>query len=175
MTGSAGKCVNLTPAGNSTLEYCAVASKLLPTTTAWSKEKLSKKDYNLSCILTLPPYQRKGFGRLLIEFSYELSKFEGKAGSPEKPLSEMGLLLYRSYWSEAILEILIIMIPTDNQERPKISINTQSSHCEATFAHRLQVPPMEVQRFGEASEVVNRVCAAAVLQLSWEVIAEERR
>lgn len=26
-------------------------------------------NYNVSCILTLPPYQRKGYGRLLIDFS----------------------------------------------------------------------------------------------------------
>lgn len=31
-------------------------------------------NYNVSCILTLPPYQRKGYGRLLIDFSeYMLS------------------------------------------------------------------------------------------------------
>ncbi|CAD6998110.1 unnamed protein product [Ceratitis capitata] len=33
----------------------------------FSKEKNSF--YNVSCILTLPPYQRKGYGRLLIDFS----------------------------------------------------------------------------------------------------------
>lgn len=34
-----------------------------------SQEKESSEDYNVACILTLPPYQRKGFGKLLIEFS----------------------------------------------------------------------------------------------------------
>jgi ribosomal protein S18 acetylase RimI-like enzyme len=45
----------------------------------FSKEKSSPEFHTLSCILVFPQFQQKGYGRLLMEFSYELYKKQGLA------------------------------------------------------------------------------------------------
>ncbi|CAE6487132.1 unnamed protein product [Rhizoctonia solani] len=72
----------------------------------FSKEKSSPKDYNVSCIMTLPVRQRQGWGNLLIDFSYLLSKKEGRTGTPERPLSALGALSYKNYWKLTIMLFL---------------------------------------------------------------------
>ncbi len=71
----------------------------------FSKERPERKsEYNLACLLTLPHHQKKGVGRFLISLSYLLGKYEcGKANSPERPLSDLGQVSYKSYWSYEIL------------------------------------------------------------------------
>ncbi|XP_002165676.2 histone acetyltransferase KAT7 isoform X1 [Hydra vulgaris] len=73
----------------------------------FSKEKVSFLNYNVSCILIMPNYMKKGYGQMLIEFSYLLSQKEGKTGSPERPLSDLGLMSYRKYWEEKLLQYLL--------------------------------------------------------------------
>eukprot|EP00921_Rhytidocystis_pertsovi_P001473 GHVQ01002505.1.p1 GENE.GHVQ01002505.1~~GHVQ01002505.1.p1 ORF type:complete len:246 (-),score=24.99 GHVQ01002505.1:266-1003(-) len=70
----------------------------------FSKEKYSKN--NVSCILTLPQHQRKGYGKFLINFSYSLSKVEQKTGTPERPLSDLGKASYMAYWAERLIHII---------------------------------------------------------------------
>ncbi|OBZ67012.1 Histone acetyltransferase ESA1 [Grifola frondosa] len=94
----------------------------------FSKEKESADNYNVACILTLPQHQRHGYGKLLIQFSYELSKKEGKLGSPEKPLSDLGLLSYRAYWAETIVQLLLST--TDDISIDDIAQKTSITHAD---------------------------------------------
>lgn len=55
----------------------------------FSREKRSEVNH-LACILTMPHRQRKGYGSLLIDFSYTLARIAEKPGSPERPLSDLG-------------------------------------------------------------------------------------
>lgn len=101
----------------------------------FSKEKESAEGYNVACILTLPQYQRHGYGRVLIDFSYNLSKKENKLGSPEKPLSDLGLLSYRAYWADTIVELLIEGQKTETTIE---DISTVTSMTTTDILHTLQ-------------------------------------
>ncbi|CAE6447871.1 unnamed protein product [Rhizoctonia solani] len=95
----------------------------------FSQEKISYDDYNLACIVTLPPYQKRGYGMLLIEFSYELSRRAGKLGTPERPLSDLGLRSYVSFWISVLVRFFRTITPLpveDEQEHPGSQIGANS-------------------------------------------------
>jgi hypothetical protein len=83
----------------------------------FSKEKISYDDYNLACIITFPPYQKSGFGTLMIEFSYYLSSLTDVLGTPERPLSDLGMKGYLSFWTAVALRTLALFF---NDQDPDI-------------------------------------------------------
>ena len=82
---------------------------------------MSYDDYNLATIVVFPPYQRRRYGMLMIEFSkcpllfaaghpsttnggYELSRRAGRMGTPERPLSDLGLRSFLTYWIAILVQ-----------------------------------------------------------------------
>lgn len=90
----------------------------------FSKEKHCAQKNNVSCIMILPQYQKYGFGRFLIEFSYLLSKEERSLGSPEKPLSDLGKISYINYWKYSILNVI--------KDKNEVSIKELSDETNMT-------------------------------------------
>ena len=101
----------------------------------FSKEKQSEEGYNLACILTFPPYQRKGYGKFLISFSYELSKKENKVGTPERPLSDLGLVSYRGYWTRVLLTLLMSHKGTISIKQLSEATAIKTDDIISTFTH----------------------------------------
>ncbi|KAI5475310.1 histone acetyltransferase [Pseudohyphozyma bogoriensis] len=88
----------------------------------FSKEKVSYDDNNLACIVTFPPYQKKGYGTLLIEFSYELSRRTSETpGSPERPLSDLGQKGYFAYWTGVLVRYFLAVFEFGG-EPPELAI-----------------------------------------------------
>ena len=71
----------------------------------FSKEVNSAAGNILSCITTLPPYQKRGYGNLCISLSYELAKRSMVSGGPERPLSDLGKIAFHAYWRDVILDL----------------------------------------------------------------------
>ncbi|KFA76395.1 hypothetical protein S40288_04800 [Stachybotrys chartarum IBT 40288] len=98
----------------------------------FSKEKRASSQNNVSCILTLPIHQRKGYGNLLIDFSYLLTRVEQKTGSPEKPLSDMGLVSYRNYWRLILCQYFVRFMDSDEHRREGLSVKRISDDTGMT-------------------------------------------
>jgi histone acetyltransferase MYST1 len=85
----------------------------------------ARESHILSCILVLPHHQRKGFGSFLIDLAYEMARIEGRKGSAERPLSELGKLSFYPYWLKRIAPLLV-KISADN-ETTGVTISDLSS------------------------------------------------
>jgi histone acetyltransferase MYST1 len=72
----------------------------------FSRELYSEEGNILACIVALPPYQKKGYGRLLISLSYEIAKRQHRSGGPERPLSDLGRIAFHAYWRNTLIELL---------------------------------------------------------------------
>ncbi|XP_074882823.1 histone acetyltransferase KAT6B [Buteo buteo] len=77
----------------------------------FSKEKLCQQKYNVSCIMIMPQYQRQGFGRFLIDFSYLLSRRE-----VYKLLLGLWLKILISLCKLRLFFCLYLLPPKDNTE-----------------------------------------------------------
>ncbi|XP_046567397.1 histone acetyltransferase KAT6A-like isoform X3 [Haliotis rubra] len=119
----------------------------------FSKEKHCQQKYNVSCIMTMPQHQRKGYGRFLIEFSYLLSRIEGQPGSPEKPLSDLGKVSYMAYWRSIIIEYMHKV--ADDKITIK-AISRATGMCPHDVAGTLQQLTFMVKKDGKIVISVNR-------------------
>ncbi|KIR25649.1 hypothetical protein I307_05663 [Cryptococcus deuterogattii 99/473] len=149
---------------------------------AAAPEKVSYDDYNLACIVTFPPFQNRGFGKLLIEFSYYLTKHPCtrpkslSPGTPERPLSDLGLKGYTAYWASVVLRFLRFLLKdaepvksTESSREDRRMSNSQSpikpgsgrmlrarkedsqkgekvTVCEAGFLHHRRAATFPIQK-----------------------------
>ena len=119
----------------------------------FSKKKLpAVLNNNLSCVLILPQFQRQGYGRFLIDFSYLLSRVEKKSGTPEKPLSRVGLATYQSYWRSCVGKFLYANISVKSMSVKSISEHTGIDPYD--IADTLQRMNFVKQRQGRLSIVI---------------------
>ena len=81
----------------------------------FSKEKRSWNEHNLACIFVLPPWQKKGLGKILTELSYEISRQQGVIGGPERPISDVGHIGYMRLWGKKICKYLLETPLTDTK------------------------------------------------------------
>jgi len=78
-------------------------------------------------------------------FNFFISK--GKSGSPEKPLSDLGLLSYRSYWTHAIMAVLLKAVEKSKDD------DASSSNAAASSAASSNPPQITINEICEQTSI----------------------
>ena len=63
----------------------------------------------------------------VIDLSYGLSRQEGIFGSPERPLSDLGLISYRSYWKDIIISYVLSLTQENKFSVRELSLQSGES------------------------------------------------
>lgn len=71
-----------------------------------------------------------------VSTGYLLTRVEGKIGSPEKPLSDLGLISYRSYWKDAVLRRMCACASRDVSIKGKEYLIVNLCH---SLLHRIEM------------------------------------
>lgn len=127
----------------------------------FSKEKDWSQGNNLSCILVMPYIQRKGYGKFLITFSYELSKKEQRIGTPERPLSDLGYVSYFSWWTAQIIDVL------EKNQGQNLSISD--------ISQKTYIKPLDVLEVLEKLNILRYSGGTHELYANTEYLAELKR
>jgi histone acetyltransferase MYST1 len=106
----------------------------------------------LSRIMVLPPYQRRGFGVLMIAIAYEIARRKGVVGGPERPLSDLAALAFHRYWVYAVANAL-----TEESDVRQISEAT------AIAANDVKVALVELGLLAAPREELNEHALSAFL------------
>lgn len=79
---------------------------------------------------------------------YLLSKKEKRVGTPEKPLSDLGLLSYRSYWTLAVTKYLLTCDPSEQLTLEDIANHTSIALGDVyyTCLHNAWIKPTPVMK-----------------------------
>lgn len=72
----------------------------------------------------------------MIDLSYALSRQDGILGSPERPLSDLGLISYRSYWKDVIVRYILTL--QDDQKFSIRELSLQSGILQNDLVSTLQ-------------------------------------
>ncbi|KAH9977564.1 acyl-CoA N-acyltransferase [Russula vinacea] len=138
--------------------------------------------------VVLPPYRKKGYGILLIEFSYELSHRAGRIGTPECPIPDLCLRSYVAYWVSTIVRFLrssgpTAQVPFDKAYKTVPAQDGSTAvhtvmHCMRVTNLRVKDPAFALNECGllvrREGEGEGNMMMIAISQQMVEAVARER-